>query len=147
MGFKDDMKRAERKINEAAEKTMRGAALEIFSEIVRRTPVGNPALWDSKPPVGYAGGTLRGNWQANLNAPSLSTIDAIDKAGAATISRAGAELSNFTVNSDSIWFSNNLPYAMPVERGSSTQAPNGMVRTTIKAFKPVINKFARINKI
>jgi len=53
----------------------------------------------------------------------------------------------YNLSDDSIWFTNNLPYADRVENGWSTQRPQGMVRSTVKMFKPLIESIARIEKI
>lgn len=144
--FKQQLDEAEKKINDAIEKTIRGATLEMFGEIVRRTPVGNTKVWKTKyPPKGYVGGRLRGNWQASINNPKLDEPDVLDSSGVGTITKAESVLKRFDVTDKSIWFSNNLPYAQKIEDGWSTQRPTGMVKTTVKMFKPLMAKMARIN--
>lgn len=143
-GLNKSFDKASREVKDSIEKTIRAAALELFSEIVRRTPVGNPSIWKSPGPAGYIGGALRGNWQASLNAPTLKTIDVKDKSGSATIGKAKNEIYKYKVKDRSIWFSNNLPYADAIESGShSTQRPNGMVRTTVKQFRAILDRMAR----
>lgn len=143
----NDLKKAEKKIQEAIEKSMRGACIELFSEIVRKTPVGNPLLWKNPAAKGYIGGTLRGNWQASLRSPETSTVDTTDETGSHTISQGASKVNSFKISDKDIWFSNNLPYAQKIEDGHSKQRPQGMVKTTIKQFSKLIDKFARINKI
>lgn len=145
--FKRNMDVAERKIEAAIEKAIRGASIELFSEIVRRTPVGNPTLWDSDPPPGYTGGSLRGNWQAQLKSPNYGELDAKDAAGGQTARKGAGRINKFKLKDVNIYFTNNLPYADRVEHGhSSKQRPEGMVRTTVKMFKPIMEKIARITK-
>lgn len=147
MTFESDMRKAEKKIHEAAEKAIRAAALDIFSEIVRRTPVGAPEIWKSEAPEGYIGGTLRNNWQASVGSPRLFSAKEADKSGAASINSAKTAVGNYRLSNESIYFANNLPYAERVEDGWSTQRPNGMVKVTVKQFKPVIEKIARRFKV
>lgn len=145
--FSRDMRKAEGKIEDAIEKALRGAAIELFGEIVKRTPVGNPSLWKNPAPPGYTGGRLRGNWQAKISSPERSTTEHVDKSGTDTIAKGAQKIRRFTLKDKSIWFSNNLPYADRVEQGWSSQRPAGMVRTTIKMFKPILEKIARIKKV
>lgn len=146
MSFDREFDKAAKEIEDALEKTVRGASIELFGEIVRRTPVGNSSLWASDPPAGYIGGRLRANWQADINSPPQGEIDTPDGNGSSTTSRGTSEISKYTLNDKSIWFSNNLPYAERVENGWSSQAPQGMMRTTVKIWQSAIDKNARRNK-
>lgn len=94
-------------------KIIQEACHELYSRIVERTPVGNPALWN--PPVwprDYTPGALKANW---------------------TIEQEG----------DDYVISNDLPYAQRVETGYSTQAPAGMMRISIKEFGAILNEVAK----
>lgn len=131
--FERDMRRAEKKIEETLEKSIRGAAIEIFGEIIRLTPVDT--------------GRLRLNWQAQLNSPDNTIVEGEDGSKGAAIANMVNEVSKYTLDDESIWFTNNLPYAERVEDGWSQQAPSGMVKVTIKAFEAELSKIARINKL
>lgn len=154
MTFKKDMKKAEKIIIDACEKTIRGTALRLFGEIIRVTPVGNPKLWKVNEgnkgklikPKGYVGGRLRGNWQATINKPATGTINAPDKSGGRAISKVNKTIKEFDINK-AMFLTNNLPYAYRVEYGEwSKQRPQGMVRSTIELFKPEIEAQAARNK-
>lgn len=145
--FDREMKRAIKEIEVAIEKTIRGGAIELFSEIVLRTPVGNSTLWKNDAPPGYVGGRLRGNWQASIDNQNLTELDVLDSSGTSTVSKGTTEINKYKLEDTNIWFSNNLPYAERVEHGWSKQRPNGMVRTTVKLFEPLINKAVRKHKI
>lgn len=146
MSFKSDMNKAKAKIQTALEKTIRGAALDLFRAIVLSTPVGQPSEWQSTPPKGYIGGRLRGNWQANLAAPKIDQLNLEDAAGGATIGAANSNMARYDLK-DTIYFTNNLPYAERVENGWSRQAPQGMMKTNVKKFKPTIENLARKFKV
>lgn len=47
MSFADDVKRFELKATRNIDLASRQIALELFSKVVKRTPVGNPTLWKS----------------------------------------------------------------------------------------------------
>lgn len=142
MTFSDAMSKFNQKAEKAMTKTFRGTALSLFSKIVIRTPVGNPSLWKSKPPKGYVGGRLRGNWQVSLRKFPGGTIGGADEAGSKTISK-GKSAVNAAKLGDIIYISNNLPYAGVIENGSSTQAPQGMVRVTVAEFQAVVDANVR----
>lgn len=131
--FKRQMKEVEKKISDAIEKTMRATALEMFSEIVLKTPVDT--------------GRLRSNWQASLNNPIGSKLDGVDYAGNNTIIRGGGKINSYTLKDSSIWFANNMPYASRIENGSSRQRPEGMVSSTISMFKTELERIAKVNKV
>ena len=42
---------------------------------------------------------------------------------------------------------NNLPYAIPLEFGHSTQAPGGMVRVTVARFQRIVLEAIRNNQV
>ena len=142
-----NFKQAGKFASDDCEKAIRAAAIELFGEIVKRTPVGNPSLWQSPPPSGYVGGRLRGNWQANIGTPKTDELNTIDANGAKTVGEATREINKFNLNEKDIYLTNNLPYAERVEYGWSAQRPQGMMRTTVMQFKPIIDKIAkRFNK-
>lgn len=138
-----------KKIEKASDNTIRAAALDLFGNIIKRTPVGNPAAWKSDPPKGYVGGALRGNWQTTIGSPAGNTVNNKDKSGGISLTQAKATTNRFSFsNNQSLFFTNNLPYAYRVEFGRwSQQAPAGMVRVSITSFTASIDKAARQNRI
>lgn len=101
-------------------------AADILSErLIDRSPVGNPAVWRSKPRRDYVAGGFRSNW--NLG------VDTIDT----TLTKA---TNIFTVNGlekvegfgHRYFFSNASPQAwrIEVDGWSPTQARAGVVRVT-----------------
>lgn len=105
----------------------RKVGLEMASRIVLRTPVDT--------------GRARGNWNTTIGSASYATTEAFDKAGAATIAKSAAALATFRCG-PSIWIANGLPYIGELERGTSTQAPAGMVGVTAVEFQGLVNKAA-----
>ena len=131
--FEQEIRAAFKKIDAAIEKTIRGGSIDLFGRIVERTPVDT--------------GRLRGNWQAQINSPNTSVLDEEGEAEAAVISKGAAEIDNYKLSDNSIWFSNNLPYAERIENGWSKQRPEGMTRTAVKQFNAAIDKAAKRNKV
>lgn len=141
-------KQAAKEIEKIYEKVVQGTALQLFSDIVLSTPVGNPSLWkhSENVPAGYTGGRLRANWQVALGAPANAEIRDIDPSGGGTVGRINSVLKRVNKNTRAIYLTNNLPYADRVEKGWSKQAPSGMVRVNAKRFKSIVANTARRNK-
>lgn len=126
MSFALDISKLVNKYNGNVDKAVRTAGFELVSRVVMNTPVEE--------------GTLRGNWQATVDAPATGTLDVKDKAGNATIQTAIPAIKKMTGRV--FWLSNNLPYARVVEyglyppgpkvtAGYSSKASAGMVRVSI----------------
>ena len=94
-------------------------------------------------PKGYTGGRFRGNWQIGFDTPPQGAIDRIDKSGQETLAANGAILAGYRANEvNTIYFVNNVPYAVRLEFGYSKQAPRGMVRVTAQEFQKFFNEAA-----
>lgn len=89
---------------------------------------------------GYVGGRFRANWQVGIGAINDDTSAAPDKSGQAALARGGAAISTWKIGSGTIYISNSLPYARPLEYGYSSQAPSGMVRLTVQDFNIKIKR-------
>jgi len=128
----------ERIVGDRMDQVVRGTLLDLSRRIVLRTPVGNPSLWASAPPAGYTGGQAKGNWQASIGSPETGTTSTIDKSGAATLASINGKVQNAPGN---VWYlTNNLPYvSTALEYGSSTQAPTGMVRISLRELDQSID--------
>jgi hypothetical protein len=144
MSFKKDIERFNMAFEDKANKVFRGVGLSMLSRVVMRTPVGNPSNWKvKKAPKGYAGGRLKANWQAEINAPAKGEVSKIDANGGSTINKGFGKMAAANLG-DSIYIVNNLPYAQAIENGHSrTQAPAGMVKVSVQEFVREVNKIAR----
>ncbi len=86
---------------------------------------------DIKKPEGYVGGRFKNNWYVGLDSQPTETNDTPDASGLGSNTRGLAVLEVFRVGQvNSIYFTNNLPYAQALENGHSNQAPGGMVGLT-----------------
>lgn len=111
----------------------RKIVFDLLGRIVRKTPVGNPDLWKNPPPPGYVGGRARANWQVEVGVtdPNDRQVDAVDTAGAVTISK-GEAVALGAKPFDITWIFNNVPYIVRLENGWSSQAPPGhMIQLSI----------------
>jgi len=131
------------KASKAYEDTLRATALDMFSSIIKRTPVDK--------------GRLRGNWQVGINTAPTGELEVDDKRGQRTITKARRTLESAKHVND-IYFVNNAPYAEVAEfglwndgpkttGGYSKQAPSGMVRVTLTEFEQKLRKAARDNQL
>lgn len=106
-------------VPEALFDLMRALTLTGLTSLVLMTPVDT--------------GRARGNWIVTIGASTARYTDSsLDPSGSSAISAGfqtitSAKANPFTI----IYLQNNLPYIEELERGSSTQAPNGMVTVTI----------------
>ncbi|HBC7417470.1 TPA: hypothetical protein KEY88_005782 [Serratia marcescens] len=90
---------------------------------------------DIKAPAGYTGGRFRGNWQVGLDAAPQGETGQVDKSGGTTLAAGTLVIERFRVGMQAVYFTNNVPYAYPLEFGHSSQAPGGMVRITAADFQ------------
>lgn len=104
---------AKEKTGLAAKRTM----IELFNRVIQKSPVDT--------------GRFRANWNCSIGSPNLSTSEATDPSGGAASSRATATVVSYTLNGQSVFLTNSLPYAERLENGWSGQAPNGMVRLSV----------------
>lgn len=84
-------------------------------------------------PDGYVGGRARGNWQCSLDNPVTNEIDRIDPSGSAAMAEVANTVQAGRVN----YLSNNVKYIRRLEYDvppHSSQAPNGMVRISLRRF-------------
>lgn len=101
---------------------------------------------DIKAPDGYVGGRFRANWHISLGVVENVTFDEVDPSGAETTAALVAAMSDFTAG-QMAYIINNLPYAIPLEFGHSTQAPGGMVRVTVARFQQIVVEAIRNNQV
>ena len=132
--FALDLTKAIEKAKEQAELAVRRIVIQLFSEVVDMSPVGNPDLWKS-PKQGYVGGRFRANWNISFGSPDLSTTEQIDPSGSGSKGRISAQMGKYKLSDSSVFLTNNLPYAQRLEEGwSEKQAPHGMVRVSVARF-------------
>lgn len=98
---------------------------------------------DIKAPPGYTGGRFKANWFVGMDSQPGDVTDDVDKTGALSNGRGMVMLESFKIGMNSIYFTNNLPYAYSLEFGHSKQAPGGMVRITAQDFQKLFSEAAK----
>jgi hypothetical protein len=119
MGFAEDISKWTAKTQAKVETAVRKIALDVFTEVILMSPVDT--------------GRFRGNWQVAIGSIPTGTLEIDDKAGTVLGLEPG----------QTIYLVNNLPYAIPLEMGSSDQAPGGMIRLTVQRWKPIVEAVGR----
>lgn len=141
--FALDISKFVRKAKAAPATVVRKVAADLLTNVVLKTPVGNPDLWKGPAPAGYVGGRARANWDLTLGRPSRTVTTITDKNGVTTIHRGLAPLAAWKAD-DTIYITNNLPYIRALEyEGHSKQAPAGMVRITVASFQSYVSAAVR----
>ena len=107
----------------------------ITARITEATPVGEPSEWKSKAPPGYVGGTARANWIPSIGSAETSPIESTDKERPKTLVRALGQ----RISGNLFYLTNNVPYIERLEYGWSDQAPKGMMRTTLRSARKLLN--------
>lgn len=125
--FALDVKLFAEKAGTVPDKVLRKVVFDITREIIQKTPVDT--------------GHARSNWFWGVQV--VSDEDAtLSKSGAPSLARAASFAS--TVRSGGVvYLTNNLPYILPLEFGSSQQAPAGMVRITVSRWQSIVDRAAR----
>lgn len=130
MSFSSDLEKFQKKAGLKTSTLVRRISLEVFSRVVRKTPVDT--------------GRARASWQ--ISAGKINPAVAPEgfsggEAGAEAVvaSKMATEAKGDT---SVVYITNSLPYAVELERGSSKQAPNGMVATTIQEIQSWISSEA-----
>lgn len=131
-GFEADLNKFADDIGVRTEVVIKRLALEVFTGVVRKTPVDT--------------GRARASWvigiERPLNSPSLSPAQKFTPAEAERYAATElAELREIGPYS-TVFISNSLPYIEELENGSSTQAPEGMVAVTLTEVNRNLKKIA-----
>lgn len=128
MSFSFQLRKFNKEVKARIERNRRQILFEVFRGIVLDTPV--------------LEGTLRSNWQLSSTNPKLSELDI--RSQQEVISEIDQVLKGSRFG-DTVWFTNNLPYAYPIEfyGWSHTKAPQGMVRKNVMRVNRIAQAVAR----
>lgn len=113
-------------------------------KVVRRSVIAGSNVAISTTPVDT--GRAKGNWIAAIGTPHTDTVDVVgSSAGNSAQAQNQSTISRWKLGGGSIYLNNNLPYILPLDNGSSEQAPNGMSTAALEAMKTELRK-ARLLK-
>ena len=131
MSFASDVAKFAKLTNASMDETGRAIALELFSSIIKDTPVDT--------------GRARGNWQTSIGTPKEGQVTR-DGEGPA-LAEAASETAKFGIGK-LVWLSNNLPYIYRLEYlGWSKQAPDGMARKNVARIQSIVRKAVSDNRV
>lgn len=111
-------------LSKFTDKVMRGTLLGLTTRIIVRSPVDT--------------GRFRNNWFASFGSPSSKTTGSADKSGSKAMAATQAAIGELQAG-QTFYLTNNLPYSLPLEYGSSKQAPNGMLRISVAEVQRAID--------
>lgn len=128
--YKAKMAGMRRKVATAPNHVKQDAAAEIVTKIIERTPV-------------LTGYTVA-QWHASTGAPDFSVGEQPDPSRSGTINRAVAVTQQIKAGVK-FFFTNGVPWIRKLERGSSTQAPAGMVLITLAETRYIFKRWFRVH--
>ena len=131
MSFSDDIKRFSTKTSAAHDQIARGTTIALFNAVINDTPVDE--------------GRLRGDWQTTVGQPASDENGRIDTAGTAAMAEVVANTPPGA--GQETLLTNNMPYCLKIENGSSDKAPQGMVHRNVDRFQRLIDEQARKNRV
>lgn len=120
------------------------SGLRLRKPLTKREQRENFGFGVRKVGQGYVGGRFRSNWQLTTGVPAAGEIEDIETAGE-TLDRIIVAAGDLTAG-EVAYIVNNLPYAIPLEYGHSSQAPAGMVRVTVADFQRIVEDAIRMHR-
>jgi hypothetical protein len=136
MAFADDMSQFVSKTKAKLRLFNHELILTVAGSLIEKSPVGDPVLWESKrAPKGYVPGTFKANWNGAFGHIDDSITDETDPTGELSLVRINEAIPDDPTGV--FYITNSLPYAIPLEDGHSTQAPQGMVGITVLEFDQI----------
>lgn len=129
MSFASDIRRFSVKTEAAHNKIVRAATIELFSGVIKSTPV--------------LTGAARGAWATTVGKPSDGVDDRLG---------AGVAIAEVIANTppgagQETYLSNALPYIEELEDGSSKQARAGMVRGNMDRVSKIVAAAIEKNRV
>jgi hypothetical protein len=120
--FADQLEAFARVGKERMDTVFRKVVIDIAKSVITESPVDT--------------GRFRGNWMLGVgDMNSAVDWDIRDLTGDGTIQRIMAQVGAEVSAGKIAYITNSLPYAIPLEYGHSSQAPQGMVRLTVAAWE------------
>lgn len=121
-GWSIPIDRLAEKSKSRLETVVRRVTLEVFTNVVRRSPVKT--------------GRFRANWNVSYGTPDVTVTDSNDRARG----RAEAVRARTLPVGGVVYLTNALPYAYRLENGWSRQAPYGMVSVAVAQLNSAVRK-------
>lgn len=130
MSFASDIAKFAKLTNASLDETGRAITLELFSSVIKDTPVDT--------------GRARGNWQTSLGAPKDGEVSRNGDGPA--LAEVTSETAKFGMGKV-IFLANGLPYILRLEYGWSKQQPGGMARRNVARIQSIVRKAVSDNRV
>jgi hypothetical protein len=114
------MKVVAKKFAEGVDARVRRAAIVADQVAITQTPVDT--------------GRARGNWRVGIGGRPTGYSDE-DRDASAAMAQGSSAINTWKSGEGSIYITNNVPYIVPLDEGSSAQAPNGMSAAAVQAAR------------
>ena len=136
MSWSKDLKNIIIKNEKLTEKQLRAGMFDAANTVILGSPVGAPELWQQPAPDYYRAGSYRSAHRISINRITTGN-NGIESQGS-TMMRLDGELARFKIG-ETLFMTNPLPYAVPLEYGHSSQAPNGIYRPAVRRLIKFLN--------
>lgn len=122
---------------ELTEKQLRAGLFDTANTVILGSPVGAPELWQQPAPDYYRAGSYRSNHRISISKITSFEKDISSESG--VILELQSELAKFKIG-ETLFMTNPLPYAIPIEYGHSSQAVGGVYRPAVARLVRFLNK-------
>ena len=136
MSWSKDLKNIIIKNEKLTEKQLRAGMFDAANTIILGSPVGNDTLWQRPAPPEYVAGSYRSAHRISIN--GITTGDNGIESQGSTMMRLDGELARFKIG-ETLFMTNPLPYAIPIEYAHSSQAPDGVYRPAVRRLVKFLN--------
>lgn len=136
MSWSKDLKNIIIKNEKLTEKQLRAGMFDAANTVILGSPVGNDTLWKKPAPDYYRAGSYRSNHRISINRISPYQKDITSESG--VLMELQGEIAKFKIG-ETLFMTNPLPYAVPIEYAHSSQAPDGVYRPAVKRLIKFLN--------
>jgi hypothetical protein len=112
-----DAKAVVKALEEFSAKVVKAITLEITSNLIKSTPVDT--------------GWARANWVPSVGTPAGGTVGSPRGVSAGAQAAGQAKVAGYKITQGNVFITNNVPYILRLNDGSSTQAPSGFIQQAI----------------
>lgn len=127
MSFASDLKKFALNTGTRMDQVVRKVCIDLTSDLVRLTPVDT--------------GLARSSWFFGTFRKTDVGTDRV-KSGSPSVVRSAEFAANLKAGGE-FFITNNVPYIMALEYGSSRQAPGGMARRTVDNWQHRVDRIVR----
>jgi len=124
--YKEVFKKVKAETPKKIDKALQDTAVETISKMIDRTPVDT--------------GAAKYHWFIRGLPSERFDKERVDPSGAQPKARAKRDVKNLFRLGLKVWLINSAPYFIYLERGSSTQAPQGVVAITMQEVAMIWKK-------